>query len=231
MNKILPFFLLITFFLSCNKYEVLEPSITVKIHAVNIDTKEIYVGYKGIIRSSDFSLSLSSSSFFEDIQTVRYDSALVNNNGDLLFEIPFVNGIPQRYYELSLSKGDETTITEGRFLNEYVQSDTFQIGDLTQLDVKVRNDSCRLLSFSTLGYQTKEDYQRDSSRFFINPDYVARLGITNSKDTVISKILPFSCNNYIVFQLIDRSVSPPLVIKYDVIEATRDSITQHCIFL
>lgn len=226
MNKIM-LFLLMTMVLSCNTYEVPHPNVKVNIHVINKEDGEVYAGYKGVIRTSNFSLANTSTFFREDTESVRYDSSYSSEHGDLSFDIPFVNGVPQKYYELTLFKDSELPVTEGHFLDEYVQYDTLRIGSLTQLDVNLRNDSCRLVSFSTLGYQTEADYKRDSADIFLNPDYIARLGTTEAKTALISKTVPFECNKIMVLQVIDRSTPTPLMIKYDVIEMEKDSIKVH----
>lgn len=232
MNKVL-FFLLIVGVIACNKYEVLEPSVQIRIHTLNEDENQPYTGYMGIIRVSNFIANNSSPTFFEESESVRFDSAIVNNNGDLLFDVPFLNGSPQAYYELSLKKDGKIPISEGKFISQYVQHDTFRFRKdyFTQLDIKIRNDSCRNITFSTLGYRTRDDYKQDSINFFTNPDYVARFPTTDAKNTRISKVLPYYCNNVVVVQMLDRTVIPPLLVKFDIIEMVQDSIITHCVQL
>ena len=184
--------------------------------------------YKGVLRASDFSRSTSSFFFNETSESIRFDSSFTNNNGDLSFELPFVDGIPQRYYELTLSN-DSETIEEGRFLNEYIQYDTIIITGFTHLDLKIRNDSCRSIGFSTLGYQTVADYRRDSMERFTKPDYVARFNTIRSKSTTLSKTLPAYCNKIIVLQIIDQSVFPALLIQQEVLEMEQDSTMVFCV--
>jgi len=216
---------------ACNEYEVVEPRVKVQIHVDDSDSNLAFEGYTGVIRSSDFSLSTSSTFFFENEESVLVDSSIINSNNDLAFEIPFVGGVPQKYYELSLFNSSGIPRTEGRFLRNYSQVDTFRIDALTQLDVKIRNDSCRQISFSTLGYRSTIDYKRDSARFFKVPDYITRIGVIDTKDTIISRILPFNCSKVVVLQTIDRAVSPPLLIKYEVLEMEKDSTKVHCVTL
>jgi len=230
MNKILLLFLIGFTLSSCNEYEVPQPMVRVNIHVMDQDDGTAFIGYEGTLRSSDFSLVNTSFFFSENSESVRLDSGISNENGDFAFDIPFVDGVPQSYYELSLSKNSEITpVTEGRFLNQYMQFDTIRVGGLTQLDVKVRNDSCRTISFSTLGYQTQEDYRRDSADTWRFPDYIARFERTTAKDTILSKTLPIDCNKYMVLQVIDNGVFPPLLIQFDVFEMERDSILVHCV--
>ena len=109
--------------LSCNEYEVPHPNVRVNINVKDTRNETTDTPYKGVLRASDFSRSTSSFFFNETSESIRFDSSFTNNNGDLSFELPFVDGIPQRYYELTLSN-DSETIEEGRFLNEYIQYDT-----------------------------------------------------------------------------------------------------------
>jgi hypothetical protein len=219
--------------LSCNNYELdlPEPKVRVNIHVVNKEEGNIYQGFKGVIRASDFSRARTSTFFHENIESVYWDSSMVNKNGNIAFDLPFSNEVPLNYYELHLSKDFSSSLIEGRFLNEYIQHDTIRIGNLTQIDVKIKNDSCRVISFSTLGYRKEADYKQDSINFFTNPDYVARLGKIRSKDTLISKIVPYECNNIMVLQLIYQDVWPPQLVKYDVIKMQANSIHVQCIEL
>lgn len=230
MNKLFIFLLVCAFALSCNEYEVLEPNVRVNIHVMDQEDGTPFVGYEGSLRASDFALSNSSFFFSENPESVRYETGFSNENGDFNFDIPFVDGVPQRYYELSLSKDAEIDpVLEGRFLTQYVQYDTIRVGGLTQVDVKIRNDSCRTLSFSTLGYQTQADYQRDSADTWKFPDYIARFDRTTAKDTTLSKVLPIDCNKYMVLQVIDNGVFPPILLQFDVFQMEKDSVLVHCV--
>lgn len=228
MNKIIPLLLLIC--LSCNRYEVPQTSVKVNIHAVNQESGEVYAGYKGLLRTSNFSRARTSNFFGENEESIRYDSSYTDENGDLFFDVPFVAGLPQKYYELTLTKDTEIPITESRRLQKYVQYDTLIIGPLTQLEVRIKNNDRRHISFLTLGYASEEDLERDTdNQAFLNPDYISNLGITRARNTVISKVLPFNRNKFVVLQIIDRSKPTPVMLNYDVIEMKKDSVTIHLV--
>lgn len=224
MNKIIPL-LLFVIILSCNKYETPHPNVRLNIHVLDEETGAIYAENKGVIRTSNY----YNSSFTEETESILFDSAYSDQNGDFSFDIPFVNGIPQNHYEIELFREEEASVTTGRSLDKYIQHDTLIISGITQLDIKVQNASCRMVSLSALGYRKEEDYKRDSAKHFVNPGQIARFFVMNVKDTLISKTLLFSYNKIVVLQIIDREVDPPQLIKYDVLEMEKDSIKLHCV--
>ena len=205
MNHIKFILLFVIFIFACKEYEVIYPNVTLKIHIKDEKTGEPYSNYFGVLRTSNFNLSSTSPCYFEDPSTIQWDSSFSNRNGDFIFEIPFFEGVPQVYFELAMSKDNLEPLRVNGFLKNFVQCDTFTVGDLTQLNLEVRNDSTNLLTFSALGYEDRNSYKRDSSDTFRNPDHVTRIGSTELENTIFIN-LPYPNLNSSSFKRLNNPI-------------------------
>lgn len=221
----LRFFYLLTLLFSliaCNKYEITHLNSVLHITVVDEKTQTPFANQELTLRTSNFRYAVDSECFYEDSTTVSITRAISDINGDCSFEIPFIDGRPQEYYEISLTQSNRS-IKRSSFIEEYEQEDRFEIGDFIPVEVIITQDSNSVFSLATYGYSSKEALDEDCKDGKIRPHDVTRMGFAYGPVDTVTTLLSYNQNKVFYLLLIDRNTDRPIVFSEKIIRPEKDS--------
>ena len=211
---------------ACNEYDITHTDSTLHITVVDKQTQEPFANQEITLRTSNFRYAIESECYYEDTSTIRIVKSISDINGDCSFDIPFIDGRPQQYYEVSLTQSNRS-VKRSAFITEYEQEDRFEIGDFFPVQVIVTQDSNSVVSLTTYGYRSRERLERDIKIGEIRPNDVTRMGFAYGPVDTISTLLSYEQNKFFYLLVVDRNTDPPIAHSIRFIRSEKDStVTQ-----